>query len=376
MKIAFFGLTISSSWGNGHATLLRGLFKSLSARGHRIVFFERDVPYYAAHRDLVELPGVELLLYSDWREIRPIARDVVAESDVAIVTSYCPDGIDATELVVSSNVHLRVFYDLDTPVTLEALQNGEPLAYIGPRKLADFDLVLSYTGGAALTSLRDKLDARRVVPLFGSVDPEIHHPAPARPSYKADLSYLGTYASDRQSSVDELFLEVAGRSPERKFILGGSKYPLDFPWLQNIWYVQHVPPSAHAAFFCSSPLTLNVTRGAMARMGHCPSGRLFEAAACGVAIVSDEWAGLETFFEPGVEIIVARNTDDVIAAMRLPRAELGRIARASRQRVLESHTAAHRAAELERIFEAARGIPTNRTECGSAGYGKQMVAEV
>src|SRR5918995_97180 len=155
MKIAFFGLTISSSWGNGHATLLRGLFKSLSARGHRIVFFERDAPYYAAHRDLIELPGVELLLYNDWREIRPIARDAVAESDVAVVTSYCPDGIEATELVVSSNVNLRVFYDLDTPVTLEALQKGEPLAYIGPRRLSDFDLVLSYTGGAALTSLRD-----------------------------------------------------------------------------------------------------------------------------------------------------------------------------------------------------------------------------
>ncbi|HKY42547.1 MAG TPA: glycosyltransferase, partial [Pyrinomonadaceae bacterium] len=264
------------------------------------------------------------------------------------------------------------------PVTLEALQNGEPLAYIGPRKLADFDLVLSYTGGAALTSLRDNLDARRVVPLFGSVDPAIHHPAPARPGYKADLSYLGTYAPDRQSLVDQLFLEVADRSRDRKFIIGGSKYPIDFPWRQNIWYVQHVPPSSHAAFFCSSPLTLNVTRAAMARMGHCPSGRLFEAAACGVAIVSDEWAGLETFFEPGVEIIVARNTDDVIAAMRLPRAELESIARASRQRVLESHTAAHRAAELERIFETVRGMPTNRTERGSAGYpfSKRMIAEV
>ncbi|HEY4424277.1 MAG TPA: hypothetical protein VGN10_08720, partial [Pyrinomonadaceae bacterium] len=262
MKIAFFGLTISSSWGNGHATLLRGLFKSLAARGHQIAFFERDVPYYAAHRDLIELPGVELLLYSDWREIRRVARDVVAESDVAVVTSYCPDGIDATDLVVSSNVPLRVFYDLDTPVTLEALQKGEPLAYIGPSKLADFDLVLSYTGGAALTALRDQLNARRVVPLFGSVDPEIHRPAPARASYKADLSYLGTYAPDRQWLVDRLFLDVAERSPDRKFVLGGSKYPIDFRWRQNIWYVQHVPPSAHAAFFCSSPLTLNVTRSA------------------------------------------------------------------------------------------------------------------
>jgi spore maturation protein CgeB len=371
MKITFFGLTISSSWGNGHATLLRGLFKALSARGHRITFFERDVPYYAAHRDLIELPGVELLLYNDWREIRSIARKAIADSDVAVVTSYCPDGIDATDVVVSSNVNLRVFYDLDTPVTLEALKKGEPLAYIGPRRLTDFDLVLSYTGGEALRSLKDQLNARRVVPLFGSVDDAIHHPAPERSSYKADLSYLGTYALDRQSLLDQLFLQVARRSPNRRFILGGSKYPLEFPWQQNIWYVQHVPPSAHATFFCSSPLTLNVTRGAMSRMGYCPSGRLFEAAACGVAIVSDEWAGLETFFQPDIEIIVARTTDDVIAAMKLSRAELERIARAGRQRVLESHTAAHRAAELERIFESARSIPVVEKS-----YEKQMVAEV
>jgi spore maturation protein CgeB len=371
MKITFFGLTISSSWGNGHATLLRGLFKALSARGHRITFFERDVPYYAAHRDLIELPGVELLLYHDWREVRAIARDAVAESDVAVVTSYCPDGVDATELVASSNVNLRVFYDLDTPVTLEALARGEPLAYIGPRRLADFDLVLSYTGGEALNALEARLNARQVVPLFGSVDDAVHRPAPARPSYKADLSYLGTYAPDRQSLLDQLFLQVARRSPDRRFVVGGSKYPVDFPWEQNIWYVQHVPPSAHAAFFCSSPLTLNVTRGAMARMGYCPSGRLFEAAACGAAIVTDEWAGLETFFEPDVEIIVARTTDDVISAMKLSRADVERIARAGRQRVLESHTAAHRAAELERIFESARSIP-------AMGYApeKQMIAEV
>jgi len=351
MKLVFFGLTISSSWGNGHATLLRGLFKALTARHHRIAFFERDVPYYAAHRDLIEMPGVDLYLYNDWSEIAATARDVVAESDVALVTSYCPDGIAATEIVVSSNISLNVFYDLDTPVTLEALQHGEQLAYIGPRKLADFDLVLSYTGGAALMALQDELGARRVVPLFGSVDPDVHHPAPARKEY--DLSYLGTYALDRQSVLDELFIDVARRLPEQRFIIGGSKYPIDFPWQPNIWYVQHVPPSTHAAFYCSSALTLNVTRGAMARMGYCPSGRLFEAAACGVAIVSDEWTGLDAFFQPGVEILVARDTTDVIAAMQLSRAEIARIAHAGRQRVLDSHTAAHRAAELETILDSA-----------------------
>jgi len=358
MKLVFFGLTISSSWGNGHATLLRGLFKALTARRHRIAFFERDVPYYAAHRDLIEMPGVDLYLYNDWSEIAATARDVVAESDVAVVTSYCPDGIAATEIVVSSNINLSVFYDLDTPVTLEALQNGEQLAYIGPRKLADFDLVLSYTGGAALMALQDELGAQRVVPLFGSVDPDVHHPAPARQAYEADLSYLGTYAADRQRVLDDLFIQVARRLPDRRFVIGGSKYPIDFPWQQNIWYVQHVPPSVHATFFCSSVLTLNVTRGAMARMGYCPSGRLFEAAACGVAIVSDDWAGLDAFFQPGVEILVARDTADVITAMQLPRAEIARIAQAGRERVLDSHTAAHRAMELEMILEGAS------LECG------------
>lgn len=371
MKLVFFGLTISSSWGNGHATLLRGLFKALTARGHDIVFFERDVPYYAAHRDLIESPHIKLHLYNDWQSILPTARKAVAEADVAVVTSYCPDGIEATELVVCSNVNLRVFYDLDTPVTLEALQKGEQLSYIGPRKLHDFDLVLSYTGGAALTALEHQLGARRVVPLFGSVDPDIHHPACSLSGYQADLSYLGTYAPDRQQALDELFIQVARRLPQKRFIVGGSKYPIDFPWRQNIWYVQHVAPSAHAAFFCSSPLTLNITRGAMARMGYCPSGRLFEAAACGVAIVSDDWAGLDTFFEPGSEIIVARNTEDVIAAMQLPKEELARIARAGRERVLRSHTAAHRGAELERIFDEAFSMPVVENITS-----QHMVAEV
>src|SRR5690349_23637467 len=357
MKIVFFGLTISSSWGNGHATLLRGLFKALTARGHRITFFERDVPYYAAHRDLVASPDIELQLYHDWHDIAATARKAIAGADVAVVTSYCPDGIGATELVCSSDVNLRVFYDLDTPVTLEALSHGEQLSYIGPRKLRDFDLVLSYTGGAALTALQDQLGARRVAPLFGSVDPEIHRPACSLAGYQADLSYLGTYAEDRQGALDDLFIQVARRLPQKRFVVGGSKYPVDFPWRQNIWYVQHVAPSAHAAFFCSSPLTLNITRGAIARMGYCPSGRLFEAAACGVAIVSDAWDGLDTFFAPERELLVARTTDDVIGALDLSRAELATIARAARERVLTSHTAAHRAAELEQLFDAALSAP-------------------
>ena len=370
MKLVFFGLTISSSWGNGHATLLRGLFKALTARGHCVDFFERDVPYYAAHRDFIESPDIELHLYHDWNDIAANARKAVAEADVAVVTSYCPDGIAATDLVCSTDVDLRVFYDLDTPVTLEALSKGEQLTYIGRRKLRDFDLVLSYTGGAALTALEDQLGAHRVAPLFGSVDPEIHRPACSLAGYQADLSYLGTYADDRQHALDELFIQVARHAPQKRFIVGGSKYPIDFPWRQNIWYVQHVAPSAHAAFFCSSPLTLNITRGAMARMGYCPSGRLFEAAACGVAILTDEWDGLDTFFAPGRELLVARTTDDVIDAMKLPPDELQKIAQAGRERVLTSHTASHRATELERIFDDALSLPVMQT-----ANEKHMVVE-
>jgi spore maturation protein CgeB len=371
MKLVFFGLTISSAWGNGHATLLRGLFKALTARGHEIVFFERDVPYYAWQRDFVESPGIELHLYSEWSDVVAFARRAVAEADVAVVTSYCPDGIVATDLLADANVNLKVFYDLDTPVTLEALEHGEQLTYIGPRKLFDFDLVLSFTGGAALTALGEQLGARRVVPLFGSVDPDIHHPSGSHSGFQADLSYLGTYAGDRQDTLYDFFIQAARRLPKKRFIVGGSKYPIDFPWQQNIWYVQHVAPSAHAAFFCSSPLTLNITRGAMARMGYCPSGRLFEAAACGVTMISDEWEGLDTFFEPSREIIVARSTDDVIAAMQLPPAELARIAEAGRQRTLASHTATHRAVELEHILDDAMRVPVLET-----ANRKQMVVEV
>lgn len=352
MKLVIFGLTISSSWGNGHATLWRGLCRALIERGHDVVFFERDVPYYAGHRDFSALPGGELILHADWESALPLARRHLAEADAAIVTSYCVDALAASELVCESRA-LRVFYDLDTPVTLAALRDGESVSYIGPRGFADFDLVLSYTGGAALDALESQLGARRVAPLYGSVDPAAHHPVPARESYRADFSYLGTYAADRQAALESLFIEPARRMPERRFVIGGAKYPDDFPWSANTFFVRHLPPGEHPAFFCSSRLTLNVTRRAMAEMGWCPSGRLFEAAACGVPIVSDSWAGLDAFFSPGTEIRVARDTDDALRAIELSDDELAKIACAARERVLSEHTAAHRAEELERIFAGA-----------------------
>ena len=347
MKLVIFGLTVSSSWGNGHATLWRGLCSALIRRGHEIVFFEQDVPYYAAHRDLTELPGGSLVLYASWNEISARARNELSDADAGIVTSYCPDAIAATELLLESNARLRVFYDLDTPVTLNHLRAGNAVAYIGAGGLANFDLVLSFTGGIALEELKNRLGARRVAPLYGSVDPQVHKPVAPIEKYATDLSYLGTYAADRQEMLERLFIDPARQLPQLKFLIGGAQYPERFPWSENIYFARHVAPAEHPAFYCSSRLTLNVTRRAMAEMGYCPSGRLFEAAACGTPILSDSWEGLEQFFEPGSEILVAASTEEAKAALELPSGELRKVAEAARTRVLGEHTAQTRAAELE-----------------------------
>jgi spore maturation protein CgeB len=358
MKLVIFGLTISSSWGNGHATLWRGLCRALARAGHHVTFFERDVPYYAANRDLHELPAGALRLYAEWKDVLGRARQEVATADVVIVTSYCPDGIAAGALLLEHGRGLRVFYDLDTPITLSRLRRGENVSYIGERRLVDFDLVLSFTGGRALQELRQRLGARRVAPLYGHVDPEVHRPAPQVRQYHCDLSYLGTYAAERQPALKALFVDAARRCPNRRFLIGGAQYPHDFPWSANIFFVRHQPPGEHPAFFSSSRLTLNVTRPDMAIMGFCPSGRLFEASAAGAAVITDYWDGLESFFAPGQEILVARCCEDIVASLDFPDAEIDRLAAAGRERTLMEHTSERRAAELIMRLEAAPDMRT------------------
>lgn len=351
MKLVVFGLSVSSSWGNGHATIWRGLLKALHGRGHKTVFFERDVPYYASHRDLTQDESFELRLYNDWEAVRKEAGKELKDADAAIITSYCPDASAASVLVRSSKA-LSVFYDLDAPVTLASLRKGKRPFYIGEEGLGGYDVVLCYTGGEALDALKDELNAKSVYPLYGSVDPSLHRRRPEVDEFRADLSYLGTYAEDRQKALSELFLEPARRLPGKRFLIGGSLYPDDFPWAENIFFVRHVPPPAHPGFYSSSAFTLNVTRGAMARMGWCPSGRLFEAAACGTHIISDNWPGLDEFFTPGEEITVARTADNVVEALGMDEVMRKRIAEAGRARALGDHTSGRRAVELESILGA------------------------
>jgi spore maturation protein CgeB len=355
MKLVVFGLAVSSSWGNGHATLWRGLISALVARGHRVVFFERDQPFYASHRDMHALPpGAELCLYGAWGEALPHARRHLADADVGMVTSYCPDGVEAGRRVLGSRVAVRAFYDLDTPITLERAERGESIEAIGPEGLGDYDIVLSYTGGEALTGLRRRFGARHVVPLYGSVDPTVHHPVAAKARYRGDLSYLGTYAANRQEALEQLLLEPARRLPGRRFVIGGAQYPADFAWTPNLAFVRHLPPVEHPAFYCSSALTLNITRAPMAALGWCPSARLFEAAACGTPVLSDTWAGLDTFFRPGEEILLARSTEEALEALAHSPEELARVGQRARERALTEHTADRRARELVALLDGAR----------------------
>ncbi len=365
MHLVIFGLTVSSSWGNGHATLWRSLIKAMLHRGHTVSFYERDTPYYAAARDIEILPeGGNLRLYTQIDDICDELRQTLDHADVALCTSFCPDGIRASELILQSHASVKIFYDLDTPVTLEELSAGRSVSYLLPAGLADFDLVLSYTGGRALDELKTRLGARIVAPLYGSVDPETHRPVAACPEYRATLSYLGTYAADRQDALSKLLLTPAQRLPHERFLIGGAQYPESFPWETNIAFVQHVPPGWHPAFFSSSRATLNITRAAMARYGYCPSGRLFEAAACGTPLLTDVWDGLESFFKPGQELLQVTSADDVVNALSLSDRELRAIAEAAREKVLAEHTGECRVQELERLCDAVSSPATQEVYAG------------
>ena len=344
MNIVIFGLTVSSSWGNGHATLWRSLIKALLRRGHRVLFYEKDVPYYAGTRDLHELgAGGTLVLYGDFDELRGAASVELDRADLAICTSYCPDGAQAASLILHSKAAIKCFYDLDTPVTLDALAKNVPVSYLPADGLSGFDLVLSYTGGRALEELRTKLGARVVAALYGSVDPELHRPVPARAELACAVSYLGTYAEDRQDQLERLFMQPALALEQERFLIGGSQYPAGLTWPGNVEILKHLPPQDHSAFFSSSRLTLNITRRAMADYGYCPSGRLFEAAACGTPILSDP------FFVPGKEILVVRSAEEAIAATQRSDESLRQMGEAARSRALREHTGEARILELERL---------------------------
>ena len=359
MKFVIFGLTVSSAWANGHATPWRALLRALQRQGHATTFFERDVDYYARHRDLAAPDFCDLVLYSEWSDIQARAENIMREADVAIVTSYCPDGLAACRLMLDTPGPLHVFYDMDTPVTLcELAEHGLAVAagarYLTPDLIPEFDLYLSFTGGPILETLEARWGARRTAPLYGSVDPEVHTRVANPPDeFRCSLGYLGTYAADRQPGLEELLMEPARRRPAERFLVVGSLYPSEIDWPANVQRLAHLAPQQHAAFYSANRLTLSVTRQAMRESGYTPSGRLFEAASCGTPVLTDRFRGVEEFFEPGREIIIADGAHDAHAALELSDAELSDIGAAARARTLAQHTGDCRARDLVRVCEAA-----------------------
>lgn len=354
MKIVIFGLSITSAWGNGHATTFRALCSALHARGHRILFYEHNAEWYEHNRDLPDPSFCEVRIFEDWREVVRDARAQLSDADVAVVGSYFPDGIAALDEVLNSGAAVKAFYDIDTPITMSGLRRQGETEYLRKEHLPELDIYFSFTGGPMLRELETRFGVSCAVPLYCSFDPQKYRKLPPVAEFTCDLSYMGTYAPDRQPKVDELLCTPASRLPDRKFIVAGPQYPESVVWPRNVERIIHLNPRRHAEFYCSSRLTLNVTRRDMVMAGYSPSVRLFEAAACAAAIVSDNWPGLDRFLTPGKEILVPASPNDVVRYISgYDGLELAGIGEAARERVLAAHTSERRAQEFEQAVEKA-----------------------
>jgi spore maturation protein CgeB len=336
VRAVFLGLSVTSAWGNGHATNYRALVSAMLERGHEVLFLERDQPWYASARDF-DAPWIEL-----YQQVDDLERwsEEVADADLVLIGSYVPEGCDVAEWVLDRAKGVSAFWDIDTPVTAAKLARGDN-EYLSPELVPRFDLYLSFTGGPLL----EQLGARRAHAFYCMADPMVYRPLDLPSRWQ--VGYLGTYSEDRQQKVEGLLLEPARRLPLERFAIAGAGYPASIDWPPNLTHIGSVPPSEHAKFYGSQRFALNVTRAEMVRAGWSPSVRLFEAAACAVPIISDCWEGIDMFFEPGREILLAEDAQDVLGHLRLDddsRKEIGRRARA---RVLAEHTPARRVEELE-----------------------------
>ena len=351
MKIVVFGLTITSSWGNGHATTYRSLLKALARRGHRVTFVEKDVEWYRSNRDLPKPDFCTVKLYQSWKPESNALLAATSDADVIVVGSYFPDAIAATEALL---VHARcpvLFYDIDTPITLQQLRTLGSTDYVTAALVPHYAAYLSFTGGPALRELEERFGAQRAIAFYCSVDPDLYQPVPARAEFACDLSYLGTYAADRQPKLMRLLDDAAALVPRQSFVVAGPQYPdNEISWQKNVRRMVHVPPRDHPAFYCSSRFTLNVTRDDMVAAGYSPSVRLFEASACGAAILSDDWPGLAEFLTPGEEILLPKDAAEVSHVLReMDDAERERMGERARARVLDAHSSEHRAMQFEEI---------------------------
>ena len=352
MKIVFLGLSITSSWGNGHATTYRSLVRELSRRGHDVLFLERDRRWYAANRDLPNPPFGRTELYRSTSDLKKRFGGEIGEADCVIVGSFVPEGAAIGEWVTGQANGVTAFYDIDTPITLEKIAQRD-CDYLSAELISRYDLYLSFTGGPILRLIETEFGSPMARALYCSADPSIYFPDRRRKRWA--LGYLGTFSNDREAALNNLLLAPATMWPRGRFVVAGPQYPRGIRWPANVERIVHLSPDKHRAFYNAQQFTLNITRAAMVQAGFSPSVRLFEAAACGTPIISDQWPGLETIFKPATEILVVKSATEVLEILcDLPDQTADEIGSAARRKVMAHHTSEHRAAELEAFIIASR----------------------
>jgi spore maturation protein CgeB len=352
LNIVIIGLSVTSSWGNGHATTYRALIEALVNRGHHVTFLERDVPWYRAHRDLTKPSGWTVKLYQSLQDIPKRHGSLIRDANLIIIGSYVPDGIAIGEWVTAHAQGITAFYDIDTPVTLAGLDQG--LEYLSAAMIPRFDLYLSFAGGPVPGMIEDAYGSPMAGVLYCSADPSFYRPHPMKTHWS--LGYLGTYSDDRQPSLERLLLTPAKMLADQEFVVAGSRYPQDIAWPGNVSRIEHLSQPEHPPFYSQQRFTLNLTRSDMRDLGFSPSVRLFEAAACGTPVISDRWPGIETILEPGTEILLVSDTRDVSQILReIPEDRRLTIADNARRRILADHTPDHRARQLETYYLEAAG---------------------
>ncbi|MGY2908844.1 CgeB family protein [Bradyrhizobium sp. URHC0002] len=352
LNIVIIGLSVTSSWGNGHATTYRALIEALVKRGHHVTFLERDVPWYRGHRDLIKPSGWTVKLYQSLQDIPRRHSSLIRDANLVILGSYVPDGIAIAEWVTAHAQGITAFYDIDTPVTLAGLDKG--LEYLSAAMIPRFDVYLSFSGGPVPGMIEDGYGSPMARVLYCSADPGLYRP------HKTDkhwaLGYLGTFSEDRQPSLEQLLLASAKMLADHQFVVAGSRYPKQLVWPDNVARIEHLSQPEHPPFYSQQRFTLNLTRADMRDLGFSPSVRLFEAAACGTPVISDRWPGIETILEPGTEILLVSDAREVSQILRdIPEDRRLTIANNARRRILAEHTPDHRARQLEAYYLEAAG---------------------
>jgi spore maturation protein CgeB len=353
LRIAFFGSSLVSSYWNGAATYYRGLIRALAARGHQTTFYEPDAFERQSHRDLAEPSWATVVVYAGDDDEAALRQLEIAARSADVLVKASGVGVydalleRALPEAARSGQH-TVFWDVDAPATLGRLRAdaADPFRRLIPR----YDAIFTYGGGQPVVNAYRALGARSCVPIYNALDPETHHAAAPSARYAADLTLLANRLPDREVRVREFFFKPAARLATRQFLLGGSGWPGEaLP--ANMCTLGHVPTSEHNALNCSALAVLNVARDSMAAVGFSPATRVFEAAGAGACLITDAWEGIELFLEPGEAVLVARDGEQVAEQLeRLSPERARQIGRAAQRSVLERHTYARRALQVEALL--------------------------